>query len=67
MPAIENGHIPDLVQDIFKGKNGGLNLLFQKIFYVIKLRMEMGNVPKRQQPDHRKYYVAICITTFESK
>ena len=23
-------------------------------FKRIKLRMEMGNVPKRQQPDHRK-------------
>ena len=23
-------------------------------FIKLKLRMEMGNVPKRQQPDHRK-------------
>ena len=22
--------------------------------FIIKLRMEMGNVPKRQQPDHKK-------------
>ena len=24
------------------------------VFILIKLRMEMGNVSKRQQPDHRK-------------
>ena len=28
--------------------------LIYQFYSIIKLRMEMGNVPKRQQPDHRK-------------
>ena len=31
-----------------------LKLILDQIFVSIKLRMEMGNVPKRQQPDHWK-------------
>ena len=39
--------------DVFVVKSSDQSKIL-KMTGKIKLRMEMGNVPKRQQPDHRK-------------
>ena len=43
---------PSGAPDIIPGF-GGVRVIQSFVFYHVKLRMEMGNVSKRQQPDHR--------------
>ena len=51
----EAGCVRMLLINTLQIKKGNRKLYCSKfmIYIDIKLRMEMGNVPKRQQPDHR--------------